>query len=429
MRARGARALAVLATVAGLGGGCGAAPGLDVKQAAVVYGSDDRLDYFDVTSPTERALMADSVVALIPRGAIRTADDGAITFDVPSWGEASDLCPGEPFADQPSAAFCSGVLIDRDLVLTAGHCVHVLSLSDFVVAFGYYYASPQLVATTVGDLSVPIEVVSEVVDPGGGEGPRLDYAVLRLQQPAGVPRHPTSISAGQPPVADGDPLIAISAGGGVPLKMDAGGQVLDARSDTLDFFTASTDTSDGSSGGGAFDPKGALLGVLARGAPDFQQTPAGCQTTARLPETAASEQYTYARRAVDDLCAQYPNASTLCPGGCTVGAGSPAAGPFSTTLTITALILIAASRIRRRPGSAVVPVPEQRRRRAERQGRSCDEQSICDVGVVVAAAEICLGLRPGRPDRCRRGQVAGHHRRRERNDGRAARTIPVRDQP
>jgi len=87
------------------------------------------------------------------------------------------------------------------------------------------------------------------------------------------------------------------------LKLDAGGRVQDRRTGDFDFFVADTDTSQGSSGSGAFDSDFALLGTLARGAPDFVETLDNCFTTDRgLDPTQAIEEYTYVHRAIAALC-------------------------------------------------------------------------------------------------------------------------------
>ena len=107
------------------------------------------------------------------------------------------------------------------------------------------------------------------------------------------------------------------SGGGVPLKLDAGGRVRDARADARDYFAASTDTAGGSSGGGAFDGSLALVGVMARGSDDLTSTDEGCARIVHLPDGPdASEQFTYAGRALEGLCAARPKMSTLCRPNC-----------------------------------------------------------------------------------------------------------------
>ena len=44
------------------------------------------------------------------------------------------------------------------------------------------------------------------------------------------------------PVTDGQSVVVIGMGSGIPAKIDLGGVVQDPRSESMDFFTASTDT-------------------------------------------------------------------------------------------------------------------------------------------------------------------------------------------
>ena len=281
----------------------------------IVYGNDDRVDAFDLPDARARALISGAMVALVPSQVIRATggDLGRAT----TWGDADMLCPGEPFADQPSAAFCSGVLVDWDLVLTADHCTRVYALEDFEAVFDYdYVESGKLGAIE----AVPIAaIVAEELDPEGSV-PRLDYALLRLARPVQPPRQPAALYAVPPPLQVGDPVISVGTPGGVPMKWDAGGHIRDDGAAVLDYFTADADNSGGSSGGGAFDEALVLEGITARGGTDFVVTPSGCFTTVREPDgTLAEEQFTYAFRAVAGLCNSDPSASSLCRAEC----GSP----------------------------------------------------------------------------------------------------------
>jgi len=282
---------------------------------AIVYGSDDRKEYFEVTDPAARALMSESLVAIVPRAWITNTPAGPL-LTAPSWGDAGGLCPDEPFADEPAAALCSGVLLDWDLVLTAGHCLRQLALDDLAVVFHYHYDSPGELAFSNADVVEPLEILSEKLDPAGNV-PRLDYAWLRLKTPVSPRREPASVRVTARPMEVGAPIISVSTGGGTPMKLDSGGRVRDPRSASLDYFIADTDTVKGSSGGAAFDEELALAGILVRGAPDLVSTDEGCQVTRHEADgQLAAEQFTYAAAAVAELCSEDESASSLCRGDC-----------------------------------------------------------------------------------------------------------------
>ena len=107
----------------------------------------------------------------------------------------------------------------------------------------------------------------------------------------------------------------MNSGGGIPLKADCGGSVMDAREESQDYFVADIDAFRGASGSGVFNTDGALLGIVTRGSTDFSRTDSGCRSTIRLTETAAKEQITYIHRAIEGLCRVEPGHS-LCDDSC-----------------------------------------------------------------------------------------------------------------
>jgi hypothetical protein len=292
--------------------GCGSGmPVTTTRQDSIIYGPDNRLQYFEVSDPVVRSRVADSTVALIANHAL-DGRGSRLRAPVPSWGEVANLCEGEPFAEEPAVAFCTGVLVDWDLVLTAGHCLRVATLEDFSVVFGYYYDAPDRLAMTVGDIVAPVEIVREAL--ASGDTPGLDYGWLRLARPVAPPLQPVPVHTRAPLLVPGAGVTSIGAGNGAPMKVDGTARVQAAASS--DYFVANTDTSGGWSGGGAFDDDGALIGVLARGGTDLVTTVAGCQSTVRVRDADAEEEFTYAHRAIEELCAADPQASTVCRADC-----------------------------------------------------------------------------------------------------------------
>lgn len=282
---------------------------------SIVYGEDGRKEYFELDDALVATTLAESMVALVPAGTLAPgAADPASR--IASYGSQAGLCDGEPFAEQPAAAFCSGVLVDWDLVLTAGHCVRQRSLGDTSIVFGYYYRTPGQLVIRRADVFHPVEIVAEVLDTRSE--PRFDYAWLRLDRQVALPRRPAPVYTAAPILAEGDAIISMGASGGVPIKVDSGGCLRGLRPGFADYFTADTDTSRGSSGGGAFDRQLGLLGVLSRGGTDLvTSTEADCNITFSVPrDSVAEEEFTYAHRAVEALCREDPEASSLCRPDC-----------------------------------------------------------------------------------------------------------------
>jgi hypothetical protein len=328
----------------------GCAPGeASTASSPLIYGADDRIEHYQAPPGHVRSVMAEAIVAFVPKADL-VVDRSGITIAAPSWAERAGLCPDERFADQPAAAFCSGVLVDTDLVLTAGHCLRLLALERFAVVLGYHYQSPGVLA--VDDVIDVRAILAEALDPPGAQ-PRMDYAWLRLARAPRAPHRPVALFARTPPLAVGDPVSFVGAGGGIPLKLDPGGRVRDLRLDGRDFFLADTDSTGGASGGALLDREGHLLGILAKGGSDFTVTAAGCRSLIHQPDGARTEEeFSYVHHALAALCDADPGASSLCrsdcetpcralappDGGCALGGGTSRAPELGTGLGLLFLI-------------------------------------------------------------------------------------------
>ncbi|MEK7383339.1 MAG: trypsin-like serine protease, partial [Elusimicrobiota bacterium] len=97
------------------------APASAQAEGKVIYGSDDRLDVYQVKDPRLKKL-ADSTAALFRSDHVTLRDGKAQLWTIP-YGSSLAVCRDEPFYSQESGAFCSGALVAPDVIMTAGHCV------------------------------------------------------------------------------------------------------------------------------------------------------------------------------------------------------------------------------------------------------------------------------------------------------------------
>jgi V8-like Glu-specific endopeptidase len=287
------------------------------RQFPTVYGSDSRQDYFEVESVAEKSTAAGAMVALISNQQLAAHRDQLA--GAPAWGTVENLCPGEPFAEQPSLAFCSGVLVDWDLVLSAGHCARALPVADFSAVFDFYYESFGTLAYTPASVAPVSAIVAERLDDASADS-ELDYAWFRLTAPVSRARRPMPVHTVASDLREGDPLVVMGYGGGIPLKIDHGATVRHVRAESMDYFSADADTFSGASGGAALDEQLVLTGITSRGQQDLQETERGCQTAVRIAVDASNarqvEDFTFAYRALEGLCRADPDASSLCRQDC-----------------------------------------------------------------------------------------------------------------
>jgi len=169
----------------GLAIGCGSSEEVFAGEltAPVVYGEDDRVEVFNHPDAELRRIARESIVALIPTFRIERDPDGTYALYTESLRELHGLCRDELFVNQPAAASCSGVLIDDDLVLTAGHCIDSRMPCDgYAYVFNYHLDDPtHLAVIRDEDVYSCARVVSDGRPLVGDYTP--DFAVVQLDRP------------------------------------------------------------------------------------------------------------------------------------------------------------------------------------------------------------------------------------------------------
>jgi hypothetical protein len=294
-------------------GGDSRGPELRSQPGEVVYGRDDRLDYYAHPDPALRDLTRQSIVALMDGSSLESNGDGTFTPVGGTLGRSQGLCRDERFYDQITAASCSGTLIDDDLVLTAGHCADSsTACSRAVWIFNYYLESETALATI--EVADVYECAQILVTEQPSRSSSLDYAIVKLDRPA-TPRHQPAEVVGRRQILDqGQPVTIIGFGSGLPAKIDNGGSVLDPDPSGGEYFRASTDSFGGNSGSGVFDEARRVVGILVNGDQDYTFS-GGCVRVNDVPESGGSmggEGVIYAFNAVQDLCSTGYQSERLC---------------------------------------------------------------------------------------------------------------------
>ncbi|MBZ4419347.1 serine protease [Myxococcus sp. RHSTA-1-4] len=292
----------------------GDAPPTGTDKKPVVYGTDDRMDVYAHPDATLRARAQQATVALMNPSDFNATNPNNVTFNASTLRSAYNLCSTERFLDDLTPAFCSGTLIDDDLVLTAGHCITSASActnTRFVFNFYRTAAGAMQTVTTADIFSCQSIVVRQQATVNGRN---LDYAILRLDR-AATPRFtPAPVRAGNSAMAAGANVTVIGSGSGIPFKIDSGGSVRDARASTLDYFVASTDTFGGNSGSGVYEMSGyTVAGILVRGETDYVSN-GSCSIVNVCAESGCrGEDITYVWPAVEAYCA-VATSERLCTG-------------------------------------------------------------------------------------------------------------------
>lgn len=254
----------------------------------VIYGSDDRIDVYQETDPLRRHLSR-SACGLLSTSQLTDNGNGTFSIFTSAYTVAGlPPCPGEPFASQPTAPFCTGFLVAPNMVATAGHCYSASDLSTVRFVFGFQMQGAFTPVTTVSAANVyrGIAVVGRVLTG------TLDYTVVQLDrnvtvsgaQPLPIRRNGT--------VPLNTPLGVMGHPSGLPLKHAFGPTTKVYANGATHYFEANLDTYGGNSGSPVFNAStGYVEGILVRGATDFilQQT---CFESNELPDSSAAEEAT-----------------------------------------------------------------------------------------------------------------------------------------
>ena len=243
-----------------------------VNQVKVIYGDDNRVDVIDSTDNMFIEL-SKSTAGMIDSDNLSRARGGMVTVTGKSL-EARGMCASERFAEQTTAASCSGFLVGEKHLVTAGHCITGKSAcKNYRWVFDYKIAKKGDKKVKVSEKSIykcSKIVARELVR----FGTKDDWALIELDRKV-TDREPLEFrKTGK--IKKGDDLVVIGHPSGLPTKIADGSTV---RSLTSHYFRADLDTYGGNSGSAVFNATtGVVEGILVRGERDYV-TSNGCRAS------------------------------------------------------------------------------------------------------------------------------------------------------
>ena len=251
-------------------------PALAQVQPEVIYGNDDRKDIFDPSNSELELRLATSTAALTFTSNLEEDPADADFFKLPTetFGDRYNLCSDEPFRNQPNPAHCSGFLVGKNVLVTAGHCIeneNDCQNTSFMFGFGLHTADTDLSRIAKQDVYKCNRIIAQELT--GGRG--TDYAVIELDRDV-EDREPLEFrSSGT--IEEGTPLVVIGHPAGLPTKIAGGAAIRD--NGPAAYFVANLDTYGGNSGSAVFNADtGVVEGILVRGEQDFT-TEDGCRVS------------------------------------------------------------------------------------------------------------------------------------------------------
>ncbi len=207
--------------------------------------------------------IAQATVALL-----RTDDDNFL--NPKTFGDVYKFCSQESFLDQKLFSYCSGTLIEKNKILTAGHCVRDLKDCKAIrVAFDYFGNSDVdrikshkiLKCKKITAWSKPVSQTQLV-----------DYAVIELDKPV-LDRKPIVMNIHS---RLQDRLFSMGHPLGLPMKLVQGFissedvQVNQSKPDSS-YTSAHMNSHPGLSGSGVYNQQFELAGILVRGEANIER--------------------------------------------------------------------------------------------------------------------------------------------------------------
>ncbi len=183
------------------------------SQIDVIYGEDNRKDVYE---STDSALveLSKSTAGMIPASKISIL--GTVATITGDTLEARGICSEERFAQQMTAANCSGFLVSENILVTAGHCIKSeADCASYKWVFDYKLDSDKQASIQVdsSDVYSCTKIIARSLD----QMTKDDYAVIQLDRVASNRRPLSFRRSGKPAV--GENVVVIGHPSGLPTKI------------------------------------------------------------------------------------------------------------------------------------------------------------------------------------------------------------------
>ncbi len=265
------------------------------KTNSLIYGEDTRQEARAHTNEVMRSIARRSVISMIPKIYIQL-DEDKVSFETVTLVEDSFVCEDERFAYQPVLAECSGVLVDNDIVLTAGHCfIGDYNCNDLYFVLDYTIDEDENIQLLPEKIFECNKVVHSELSHFADQI-KFDYAIVKLDRSVAGIGEPVAIR--QERVFLGENLTLIGNSLGLPTKIDSDGIVVFEGSDENDYFSLQVDMFHRGSGSPLFDTEGKLVGIGVRGGVDFDSADECMKTRTVDSSTRYFEEAGYANEAL-----------------------------------------------------------------------------------------------------------------------------------
>lgn len=242
----------------------------NVVTGKVVYGVDSRRDLHEVTNTTYLKLAKSTAIQVYDYS--YTFRDNYYLFNENTiggvtLGEQMQLCPNERFYEQLAPGSCSGFLVGKDIIVTAGHCIE--TQDDCDNAKWFFDFSTNLdgsVKTRLHESKAYSceKIIGQKLTSGDDV---IDYAVIKLDREVND-RKPLKVRT-DGKIDDNQKVAIIGYPSGLPVKIADDANVMENTIQSS--FKTNLDSFAGNSGSPVFNTDTwEVEGILVRGSRDYK---------------------------------------------------------------------------------------------------------------------------------------------------------------
>ena len=239
-------------------------PKLHASNNKIVFGEDDRLDFFDVPTPTYWEYGQAVAAMILPEHLKLITSEDRIEITGKRLVDKL-ICPDERFSQQRAVATCSGFLVGPDLLATAGHCIrHQADCDNYRWVFNYHLRGlDEMELVTPNDIYRCGKIIARKYN----SRKKDDWALIKLDRLVSN-RTPLKLRT-DGKVEDSAQLLLVGYPSGLPQKFAKAYGVNKNRKPN--FFVTTLDTFGGNSGSPVINlEQGIVEGILVRGGDDYK---------------------------------------------------------------------------------------------------------------------------------------------------------------
>lgn len=226
------------------------------------YGEDDRLDLFEVNDMQIKNQARSLAAIILNKNLI--FDNDKVLLQTQVYGKSQNLCLDEKFYNQPAIANCTGFLVGKDLILTAGHCFKILPCESFSFIFDYQMTSLENIQLDLNKSQVFQCQEILVIENEGSQ----DFALVKLKHK--IEDRPILKLNSENAISLKDSLYLLGFPSGLPLKADLNKNPRSINTEK-GFFSTEFDAFGANSGSPVINHQTQQVeGVLVRGEYDYE---------------------------------------------------------------------------------------------------------------------------------------------------------------